>query len=136
MKTYNYIFIMVGLMILLSFAGIDTTSGYVLGKLNIIDNPENIQGGGLNKELGAIFLAIAVGGIAIGFLTKSSPEIYLIAPFAAILILFLGDVISIITYMKGNYPESVWMYRLTLLVLGSIAVGFIISVVEWWRGTD
>lgn len=134
MKTYNYIFIMVGMMILFYLAGIATTTGYILSKFDLANNPQDFQQSEFFTIVVGIFAGVLVSGIVIGYFTKSSPESYLVAPFAAILMLFVGDAISIIVYAQSlGYA---WLTYLITLIFAPIIVGYVLSVVEWWRGVD
>lgn len=132
MKLYMFVTIVTGIMILMSLAGINTTGGYVLNKLGLIDNIENFQNSTLYLGILAVFAAVSVGGLIIGYFTKTSPESYLVAPVAAILILFVGDLISIVTYSWANYPN--WVSYIVLLLSAPLVIGYTISAIDWWRG--
>lgn len=132
MKMYYFLTMILGIMILLNLAGINTTTGYILNYLDIVDHPENLQSSHLYAVILAIFLTAVTGGIVIGFFTKSSPESYLIAPLAGILVLFVGDIISVITYV--NSLGTSFVNYIILMVMSVIAFGYLISVVDWWRG--
>ena len=133
MKLYYFLTILVGVMILMNLAGINTSSGYLLTYLGIM-HPEDFQSSQLYNTIAAIFIAAVVSGVVIGFFTKASPESILIAPLAGILLLFVGDIISIITYVSGLGVE--WAKYVILAILAPLAIGYIISVVEFWRGND
>lgn len=134
MKVYYFLTIIVGLMILFNIAGINTTTGYVLNYLDIVDNPQNFQDTNLYNTIIAIFITAVVGGVVIGYFTKSSPESYLIAPFCGLLVLFVGDIISIYSYVSGLGID--WIKYIVMMILIPLALGFCISIVEFWRGTD
>jgi len=133
MKTFNYLLIVVGLMILFNIAGINTASGYVLNYLDIM-NPENLTNSGFYLRIVLIFATSVTGGIAIGYITKSSTESILIAPYAAILLLFIADIIFVVSYMNANY--SGWLSILTMLLMMPLAVGYLHSVISWWGGKN
>lgn len=134
MRVYYFLIIIVGLMILMNIAGISTTTGYVLNYLDIVDNPQNLQNSNLYAIIIGIFLSAVVGGVVIGYFTKSSPESYLIAPLAGILVLFVGDIISIYVYV--NSLGVAWIKYLVMMILIPIAVGYLESTISWWRGVD
>jgi hypothetical protein len=135
MKTYNYVFLMVGLMLMFYLAGMPTTLGYVLSVFNFIDAPQDFQQGQLYQTIWILLTVTVIGGgIVIGYFTKSSPEVYLLAPFAALLLLFVGDAIDIISYTSSMGYD--WLTYIVILILAPIIVGYIISVAEWWRGVD
>lgn len=136
MRVYNYLFIITGLMILLYLAGITTTSGVVLQYLDPINHPENFANSNFVLAIIAIFSGILVGGVIIGYFYRVSPESYIVASFAIILVAFVGDIISILVYYQANYPEQAWVGYLLTLVLFPIAVGYLLSIVSFWRGAD
>lgn len=133
MRLYIFLTTIVGLMILLSYGGVNTSTGYVLTYLNILDAPENFQSSNFYLIIVGVFAAVAVGGVVIGFFTKTSPESYLLGPLAGVLVLFVGDIISIIVYTNANF--SGWSAKIIGSIMSMLAVGYTITVVDWWRGT-
>ncbi len=134
MKMYYYLVIIVGLMIFLNIAGVNTTTGYVLNYLDIVDNPQNLQNSNIYALIVGIFLAAITGGVVIGLFTKTSPESYLIAPLAGVLVLFVGDMISIVSYV--NSLGVAWISYIVLMIMGTLSFGYVVSVLDWWRGID
>lgn len=134
MKIYTYVVMIVGIMIFLGLAGINSTTGYVLGTLGLIDNAPSFQDTGLFNAVIALFTAVGVGGLVIGFFTKTSPESYLIIPFVLILMVFIGDLISLIAYV--NSLGTAWIGYVVLMILAPLIVGYLVAIVEWWRGVD
>jgi len=134
MRVYYFLILTIGLMILMNIAGINTTTGYVLNYLDIVDNPQNLQNSNLYAIIIGIFITAVIGGVVIGFFTKSSPESYLVAPLAGILVLFVGDIISIYSYVNGLGIN--WIKYIVMMILIPIAVGYLESVISWWRGVD
>lgn len=134
MRIYYYLVIITGLMALFAIAGIPTPTSYVLNTLNIL-NIENITNTSFYTAIVAIFIAVGAGGVLIGYFTKTSPESYLLGSFmAAIMVLFIGDMISIVSVLKG-YGQT-WMYYVAWLIMSPLIVGYIISLIDYWRGTD
>ena len=134
MKMYYFLTIIVGLMMLFNLAGINTTTGYVLTNLDILNNPQGFQSSTIYLAIVAIFLVAVTGGIVIGFFTKTSPESYLVAPLAGILVLFVGDLISIITYTNSLGVK--WVSYIVTMIMGALVFGYAVSVLDWWRGID
>lgn len=132
MRISSYLFLVVGLMILFNLAGLSTTAGYVLTNLDVVDNPENIALSAFVVTIGAVFVAAAVGGVVIGFFTKATPESYLLSFYSSILILFLSDIIVIVSTARSY--GTTWAYWLVVLILLPVAVGFAHSVASWWGG--
>ncbi len=135
MRLYVFISIIVGMMIVLNLAGINTTTGYILSKLDIVDNPQDLEGTALLIAIGVVFTLAVPGGLVIGFFTKTSPESYLIAPLAVIFIIFIGDIISVINYSRSTFGTGNWGAILIATIMGAVAIGYAITVVDWWRGT-
>ncbi len=134
MRLYILLTVIVGLMILFNYAGINTSTGQVFRFIDIIDNPQNIETSTFTKIILAIFTSALVLGIGISFFTKTSPISALIAPLAATLVLFVGDIIFIVNYANANYPS--YIGKIVAAVLGALAVGYVLSVLDWWKGTD
>ena len=133
MKVYFYLVITVGLMILLNMAGIDVPSGFVLSTLNIF-NLENFTTSTFYLALIAVFI-VSSGFIIIGSFTRIPPESSLLAGFVSLtLVLLIGDIIAIYTHMKSLGVD--WAANLSLLILAPFVVGYVLALIEFWRGTD
>jgi len=133
MRVSSYIFLVVGLMMIMNLAGVTTYTGYLLGQVGVIDSPEDVTTSGLFNIVSLIFAGVAVGGVVIGFLTKTSPESYLLAGYAGILILFAADIMSIVSATK-NAGGSTWAYWVVATICVPIVIGYIHAVVSWWGG--
>jgi len=137
MKAYNYSIMILGMLLLLEFGGI--TIGTNL--LSIIGVGTDSFGFTTSNFFDFIFgsgglLLIGLGaGLAVGFITKSSPENFIILPFiTSILAIFLQGFYSIVNYSISNHP--VWISSLMILILAPLTVGYAFSLVEFFRGTD
>ena len=141
MKLWNYAFFAIGLSLLFDFAGLIPTGGLLslIGYSNV--------GGVLtwnftastfwNSVLGLSgYLILGItAGLAIGFITKSSSENYIILPFiTTVLAVFLQAFIGVITYSIGAFPG--WITAIIILTLGPFVPLFIVAMVEFFRGTD
>lgn len=137
MKYWNYVIISVGLALLFELAGIPLASS-ILGYVGI-----NLTTGFSLKTAG-LYLAILGGGgiliglgtgIAIGFLTKSQPENFVILPFIiGGATIFFSVWTAIVTYAFANFAS--WIAYITLFISGLLGTGFVISAYEHFRGTD
>lgn len=75
-----------------------------------------------------------IGGILIGTFTRTSPENYIILGFiTGGLTIFTSTFIGIIN-ITSTYDT--WLRSIVLLILGPLTVGYILSMVEFFRGTD
>lgn len=121
-----------GLILLFYFMGIiDDTINSTL--LDLMLNPDGLEDSGLNT---LILAALALGGIGLGVvigIVSKNPR--LIALYAlAVYFLSLGyDIIHI--YTKVSSSNQV-MGVLVTLVMGVFLLIYVISVIDWWGGTD
>lgn len=136
-RVYTYLFITTGIMMLLYLAGIPTTSGYILQYFDPINNPQNFANTEFYTTITGLLIALLAAGAFLGYLFKINPESYIIAGFCGILILFVGDMLSIITYYNGAYGSSVaWMGYVINLLLFPVVIGYALSIISFWRGAD
>ncbi len=134
MDIYKWIVILVGMTVLFNLAGLPTGAGLILdfAGINLQDNPENFNLGNLVLIVGAVFAAVGLGGLAIGIATKQNPIPFILAAsFMGLLVSFVGDTIVIITYTFGNFAD--WVGWITLLILLPLNIGYIFSLVDWWK---
>ena len=111
MKVWNYIIIATGLTLLFEMAGIPIASN-LLSYLGL-----SLTGASAIKSA-ALYLAIfgaggaligIVAGIAIGTLTRSSPENFIILPILVTSVtLFIAPLIEIISYSYGHFDN--WIF--------------------------
>ena len=156
MKVYTYVIIAVGLTILLHFAGLNSTDNAVfritgVGFEENTSAPDygavtsaNVSASGFfnilfgSGSLNGILLAlIASGGaILVGLYTRGiSFETVIIIPFiTGTLILFLETFTNLMAYSIGTGSDLV--SAVTILIFVPLSAGFIISMVEFIRGSD
>lgn len=142
MKFWNYLFIITGLSLFLKFSGI-TVAGFAAlpNLIGVTLNSVGIASFNFgtstfyNSILGSKGIFAAIGtGIVIGAITKSSPENYIILPlitttFYLWIITFTGIVSYAIT-------TSSWVGAIVGLLMIPLGFGFLVSAVEFFRGTD
>jgi len=137
-KLLTYIFLVVGLMILFNVAGLTTSTGIILQQLGII-NPEsvsNIQSTSFYIVIAVVALAALIGvgaAVSIGVFKTTVNETAITAVAGLTLALFIGDLISIVTYAGGT--EN-WVKYLIFLIMTPIIFGYVISLYDWVRGKD
>jgi len=143
MKVWNYVFIFVTLSLILWMAGIEVVGVKVLlNTLGFLDSNGIIDLNSSNTmRVAIITLLIAAVGAAlvIGFITKSQSENYVILP----IITGVGVTFGIITFIDLSYSiisygfsQADWVGYITLAIFGPLAIGFILSLIEFFRGTD
>jgi len=81
---------------------------------------------------GAILLVAAGAGIAIGFITKTASENYVILPFITTSMLLFAD--TIIAILKQSKDFDPWITGILLIIFLPLGAGFIVTMVEWFRG--
>lgn len=145
MKFYNYVVIMLGIMIIFNAAGYQppvggTVKTLIIGNDTDCESPpctkmESVEGSSLYvKILAALSLAAAVGVVA-GFYFNLPSVSYLIAGvLSTFLGLFLIDMIWL--YKKMIEHGDTWMIFLITAIFAPLLIGFIISSLEWWQGND
>ncbi len=136
MKVFNYIILIVGMISLLEIAGIPTGVSNILNFVGInIGVSSTTIGSGFYLAVLAIMSAAIVVGVGVGFITKSPSENYVILPLIVGSLFFFGGAFtSIINWAFANTP--VWTSTIVSLILGLLSVGYIVSLVEFFRGTD
>ena len=143
MKVWNYIFIFVGLSLILWVAGIEVVGVKILlNTIGFLDEHGviNLDSGNTMRTAIIALLVAAVGAaLVIGFITKSQSENYVILPiitgtgitFGIFVFIDLGY--SIISY---GFGQADWIGYITLLIFGPLVIGFLLALIEFFRGTD
>jgi len=139
-KLSTYIIVMTGLMLLFYFGGIldecdddglckHTTASSAL--LNLLLKVESWQHMGIWTQLVLALEGLIAGGgiIAIGVITRNW-EMAVRAPITVWIANLLWDFITIFTKV------AVVNVYLALLFFAPVMLLFLVTVVEWWGGTD
>ncbi|MCK9429547.1 MAG: hypothetical protein M0R17_06045 [Candidatus Omnitrophica bacterium] len=144
MKVWYFLVMITGLMIFLKMAGIPAGTSAITDAVGIgFSSNSTIQSVSLtnssffNEIFGSTgFLILAVGaGIVVGFLTKQSAENFIILPLVTVIgVSYIGTLYGLITYAVGL--QSILVSSLLSLILIPLTSGFIVSLVEFFRGTD
>jgi len=80
-------------------------------------------------------LGFAVGAVLVGLFTKSSVENLILLPFiTGTLVLFVQTFITVMNYAVGNFPA--WATAAVVIIFLPFTVGYIMSLAEFFRGTD
>ena len=123
----------VGLMFLFNFAGFDLPSGGVIDAL-MIDDLSSSQSSKFYSDLISILKGVAVAGILIGTFTRTPPTNYLIAILVITLLgAFMVDIMRILELLTTNGGGT--LFNMIGTTIGGImAIAFLISIIEWWKG--
>lgn len=136
-KVYNYIIVALVLTVLANIIGLTTSVGWVAAQLGLLDNPENFTLSPLYIKIIAVISAGTVVGVAVSFFTKQSPESTLIIPIVLAILSMVEVFIGILAAINGLSVDSAyfgWAKYIVWAVFIPLIGGFIISVIEWWRG--
>lgn len=135
MKVWYYVLMSAFIGLLFEMAGIPVGSE-VLNYIGMSATGTGIKTAGLYLLIfGTTGILIGiVGAILIGTFTRTSPENYIILPFiVGGLTIFTSTFIGIIN-VTSTY--STWLRSIVLLIIGPLTIGYIVAMVEFFRGTD
>ena len=146
MKVFNYIVITTGIMILVALAGIDIEGANVLNQkfgINPLNDP-NLPSLDTSdfyfklfaENIGLLVIGI-LSGVVISWATGGKPENYIILPIISTHLIYFG--IFLINAVKYFYVTSssvpVLGYIVSALMI-PLTLGYIVSLIEFFRGTD
>jgi hypothetical protein len=129
---YKYLVLIAGMTIIFNLAGLPTGAGLLMEKagIDLINNPENISLSNLQLIIIGVFAAASVGGIVVGFITKTSPTNFLIVGYATLLLSFVADMIIIVNYSFANYEA--WIGWIVLTIMLPLSIGYGHAIMDWW----
>lgn len=134
MKVYNFLILTLGIMILLELAGINVT-GLDLSVFGLGTTSSNLSGSNFYIFLIAALSVALGGGIIVGFITGGKPENYVILPIIIFhLVVIVKTWHNLLVHGFAIYPG--WISALIVAIFGPLCVGFILSLAEFFRGTD
>ena len=145
-KVFNYVILISGLLLLMSFAGFPTASHWMLESFGITttsDNGQITDVGFGNWVVAAAVVAIALiftlsmgtsGSLQIGTFVVNTTDSRLVAGFASLL--FLSGMADLISLLMIAFTMEVWVKAVASLFLFPIIVGYGIAMAQWWRGAD
>ena len=135
MKVWYYVLMSAFLGLLFEMCGIPV-GAEVLSYIGISATGAGIKTAGMYLAIfgtAGILIGI-ITAIIIGTFTRSSPENYIILVFiVGGLTIFTSTFIGIIN-VTSTY--STWIRSIILLILGPLTIGYVLSMVEFFRGTD
>jgi hypothetical protein len=151
MKVWNYVFISITMMLILTFLGFNTGFTEIFNLIGFefnsatgeIGNVSTSAAGiystlfGNGGDISGILLALIAGGgaIIVGLFTKTDTENLILLPLiTGTLVLFVQTFVHIMNYAVGTFPT--WASAVILVVLIPFTVGFVIALAEMFRGTD
>ena len=133
-KVWTYVFIITGIMILFTLAGLNTSGGYVIGVLGLGDSTglTRIQETPLwSKIIWGLGILAGITAVIVGIFGRSISTLPISAGIASgFLLLFVGDLISIISFVEG------WERWILVLIIAPLVIGFLLAIYEWVIGRD
>lgn len=135
MKVWYYVLLSAFLGLLFEMCGIPV-GAEVLSYIGLSATGSGIKTAGMYLAIfstGGFLVAVGVSFL-IGTFTRTTPENYIILGFiTAGLTVFTSTFIGILN-VTSTY--STWLRSIILLILGPLTVGYIVAMVEFFRGTD
>lgn len=129
-KVYYMVVFSALLVLLLHVAGFQTTSSWVISRLDLLNLP-NFLASSFILKLTALFSAVGIAGAVIGSFFSVSPQ-YIIksALILPTLLLLIGDVINVLSLVSG------WVFWILLLIIAPLAAGWTVAILEMWEARD
>jgi len=149
MKFYYYATIIVGIIILLNAAGMETPSGELVKNFNIVNStgdisfqnfkssPLWVNDSSTDSIPGITYLLTGalVAGLVLGAFGRAPDIRYFTATMVFVLAGFItSDMIFL--FVQLNSYGVVWIQWLSLAIIAPLTIGFFISALEFWQGTD
>lgn len=135
MKVWNYFYIGITLLVLFNIFGILGNGGF-LGVIGFERTGEDFSWSfdNISNVFLAVLVGATVGGIAISYFTKSKAENYLLIPI--ITGTLFGLIASFISIWgaAANYPS--YIKAILSVILVPFIAGYLLALMEWFRGTD
>lgn len=132
-KVYTYLVILTGISLLLTLVGAPTTTNHILGVIG--GTPEGLANFNSSTFVTTILALIAllagVAAVYIGIFGRNISALPLAATLAATLAVFIGDFVSIVTYV-----QETWARWILYLMMGPLLIGYVIALFDWVRGID
>ena len=145
MKVYNFVTALLGVMVLLEFAGLNADKVGLLGVFGyaIVDGAIQFQPSLSNiflyifDNITGILVGLGLGAVAAGLFAKGKLENFIILPvITTTLTLFvtvIGDIVNI--GLEGG-PIPAWIGYVVVFIGIVMSGGLILSLIEFFRGTD
>ena len=128
-KLAIYILVMSGLVLLFYFTGLlqDTGSSTLL---TLVLDPEGFRNSDLNLKAIIVLEGLLATGIVIGFAIAGNIELGIMGVFVIYLSNLLWDFIAVFNKVYSVNPVIAILFFSPVLFL------FVVTILEWWRGTD
>lgn len=133
-KVITLTLVLLGLQTLMSFAGYLPEQGLLLNTFDIITNPGGITLGALFASINSTLTLIGAAGVIVGFITSENTLIW--GGVASFMAAFVADFASVLKYINGKEGIGGVFGPVVTLLYGTLMVVYLLSIIDWWRGTD
>ena len=134
MKIWNYVVMVVLILMLMNFSGIDLGNNALLEKFGITRNYSETNTSQIFLYIIAALGVATAAGMVVGFISKNAAENYIVngifLVYASVFISGLGLILG------AAYKYEPWVFYITSLLISPLIVGFVMSMPEYFRGTD
>lgn len=90
------------------------------------------QGSSFWSRISTLLIAATATGIIIGFLTKAQTENYIVLGImAAVFFAFVGTFDTMLNFFEN---QAVWIQVSAALIIIPMAIGYMITMIEYFRG--
>lgn len=135
-KVYTFLVVLAAITVLLTLVGVSTSIGTILTKIGISPGGvSNVEGTTFWNYLGAVFAVAGVVGIVASFFGRQPSESTIVGSFCAFLLTFATDYVSLMNYVNSTYPNSFSAWLISFIFIPLI-VGYGLSIISFWRGSD
>ncbi len=138
-RVFTYVVFMTTLMIVLELIGLGLAGSEMAQRLGFTPGDEGTVSTGLDLKTTGLWtivfgtiLALSLGGIVIGFFARSQTENFIVLPFITGTAIIFIDVAAGILKQVQQYPP--FLAGTILVVYLGLGIGFIVTMVEWFRG--
>jgi len=128
MKVFNYIILMVVIILVFNFFGVSTPSSVIL-RIWDPDNPSAFAVSDFFTLTIDAIAALLIAAAVIGLYMRSSPESFILLGYTATLFILVNDLIHILIEINN---QASWAAGITGLIFGPLIIGYIHAVVSWW----
>lgn len=127
-KLIAYLSILGTIMVALNIFGLtDNTGSSIL--IELMKNPEELFSSNFFTSIENVLALALAGGIVVGLIVSQRLEFAVTIAFVSVLILIAWDILDIFLKFRVYSPE------LALLLISPLLILYLVSVMEWWKGT-
>ena len=133
-KLFTYVIILSLMSLLFAVIGAQTAASAVLTAFGITNTGIDYQSSTVAIILAAL-LTLGITAVFVSFISKFTLEsaILIQAGYIGMAIAFTSDFVNIVNY---GFMQGVFAGWIGMLILAPLYAGFVITIVQAWRGQD